>query len=154
MGTTRRYEVTDEEWEVLQDLFPRRSGRGRPPRDPRQILNGVMWILRSGAPWRDVPRRYGPWETVYRRFRKWQSEGVLDRILERLQLRLDEHGHIDWDLWCIDGTSIRASRAAVGGGKKGAPVSLQITLLGAPEADSAAKSISCRIVEDSPSESR
>lgn len=153
MGTTRRYEVTDDEWAVLRDLFPERQGAGRPPRDPRQMLNGVMWILRSGAPWRDVPRRYGPWETVYRRFREWQTQGVLDRILERLQLKLDEHGYIDWDLWCIDGTSIRASRAAAGGGKKGGPVSLRITLLGAPEADSAPKCISCRIVEDSRSES-
>ena len=109
MGTTRRYEVTDDEWAVLRDLFPRRRRVGRPPRDPRQVLNGVMWILRSGAPWRDVPRRYGPWETVYRRFREWQAHGVLDRMLERLQLKLDERGYIDWDLWCIDGTSIRPS---------------------------------------------
>lgn len=129
MKAMRRYEVTDAGWEQIRDLFPvREGGPGRPARDARQMFNGVFWILWSGAPWRDVPPRYGPWETVYCRFRKWQEDGTLDRILERLQLRLDESGYIDWDVWCIDGSSVRAAKAAAGAGKRGAPPSRWITL--------------------------
>lgn len=84
------------------------------------MLNGMMWILRTGAPWRDLPERYGAWETVYGRFRQYRRDGVLDRVLERLQLRLNAEGYIDWDLWCVDGTSIRATRAAGGAAKGGA----------------------------------
>ena len=68
----RRYELTDQEWNRIKDLLPpEKSGkRGRPSKDNRMILNAMVWIARSGAPWRDLPKRYGPWETVYSRFRK------------------------------------------------------------------------------------
>jgi transposase len=82
------------------------------------MLNGMMWILRTGAPWRDLPERYGPWETVYGRFRRWTLDGVITRILKRLQWRLDEEGYIDWDTLYVDGSSIRAAAAAAGA-KKG-----------------------------------
>lgn len=135
----RRYELTDEQWELLKDLFPSNSGqRGRQWRDHRTILNAILWVLRTGAPWRDLPERYGPWQTVYDRFQRWQREGMFDRTLERLQIRLDAEGKIDWDLWCVDGSSIRASHAAAGGGKKGAQKSPKTTLWAAREADSAA----------------
>ena len=117
----RRHELEDAEWELIRDQVPQGSGMGRPRRDDREMLNGMMWILRAGAPWRDLPERYGPWESVYSRFRKWRDEGVLDRIVERLQLHLGEQGRIDTDLWCIDGTSVRAAKAAAGARKKGAP---------------------------------
>jgi transposase len=84
------------------------------------MLSGMMWILRTGAPWRDLPERYGPWKTVYHYFNRWRKEGVFDRILEALQIRLDAKGYVDWDLWCVDGSSIRASRAAAGVSKKAA----------------------------------
>ncbi len=61
----RRYELEDWEWEAIQPCLPKRKRMGRPPRDAREVLNGVFWILRAGAPWRDLPDRYGPWETVY-----------------------------------------------------------------------------------------
>ena len=135
----RRYELTDEQWEFICDLLPSNKGeRGCPWKDHRTILNAILWVLRTGAPWRDLPERYGPWQTVYDRFRRWQREGLFDRILERLQIRLDAEGKIDWDLWCVDGSSIRASRAAAGGGKKGANKSPKTTLWAAREADSAA----------------
>ena len=135
----RRYELTDEQWELLKDSFPSNNGqRGRQWRDHRIILNAVLWILRTGAPWRDLPERYGPWQTVYGRFQRWRREGLFDRILEQLQIRLDADGGIDWDLWCVDGSSIRASRAAAGGGKKGATKSQKTTLWAAREADSGA----------------
>ena len=91
------------------------------------MLNGMMWILMTGAPWRDLPERYGPWETVYRRFREWDRGGVLDRILKRLQWRLDEDGYIDWSELYVDGSSVRASAAAAGAQKKGAPRNRRIT---------------------------
>ena len=132
----RRYELEDWEWEAIQPCLPKRKRMGRPPRDARQVLNGVFWILRAGAPWRDLPERYGAWETVYRRFREWQRQGVIECMLKRLQLRLNQEGHIDLDLWCIDGTSIRAARAAAGAPKKGAPDRKRPKRWGAPAADS------------------
>ena len=118
----RRHELQDSEWELIRDIVaPRRAGKGRRIEDPRRLLNGMMWILRTGAPWRDLPRRYGPWQTVYHHFSAWRREGVIDQVLQELQLRLDENGYIEWDLWCVDGSTVRASRVAAGGGKKGAP---------------------------------
>ena len=116
----RRHELEDREWEQIRDLLPSGGGRGRPWKDHRETLNGMLWILRTGAPWRDLPERYGPWKTVYERFRRWSREGLWDKILQRLQMRLDKQGRSAWDLWCVDGSSIRAHRSAAGGRKKGA----------------------------------
>jgi len=140
----KRHEVTDEQWEVIQPILPKRTAKtGRPPSDPRLMLNGILWILRTGSPWRDLPERFGPWQTVYDHFAKWRALGAYDRILEALHIRLDADGAIDWDLWCIDGSSVRASRAAAGASKKAAAVtrmSRKTTLWAAREADSAASS--------------
>ncbi len=133
----RRHELTDEQWEVLKDLLPAIPTRGRPRRELREVLNAIFWLLRTGAPWRDLPERYGPWQSTYHWFNRWRGDGTWDRMLEALQIRLDREGRIDWDLWCIDGTTIRASRAAAGAGKKGAPKNPQTTLWAAHEADSA-----------------
>jgi len=121
----RRYELTDAQWNLIEDLFPRQTA-GRPRISDRQVLNGILWILCSGAAWRDLPRRYGKWQTVYSRFRRWQESGLFDRILDRLQVELDERGLIDYATWMIDSTSVRASRAAAGApqtlaSKKGDP---------------------------------
>ena len=140
----KRHEVTDAQWEVIQPILPKRTAKtGRPPSDPRLMLNGILWILRTGSPWRDLPERFGPWQTVYDHFAKWRALGAYDRILEALHIRLDADGAIDWDLWCIDGSSVRASRAAAGASKKAAVVtrkSQKTTLWAAREADSAASS--------------
>lgn len=83
------------------------------------MLNGIFWMLHTGAQWRELPERYGKRSTVHDRFTRWNKDGTLDRILERLHMKLDEQGRIDTDLWLIDATNIRASRAAAGGrGKK------------------------------------
>jgi transposase len=113
----RRHELSDGQWELVRDLFPA-QGRGGKWSDHRTALNGVLWRLNTGAPWRDLPERYGRWQTVYHRFNAWRKAGLLDRLLERLQQRLDQAGLIETDLWCIDGTSVRASRAAAGARKK------------------------------------
>lgn len=74
----------------------------------------MMWVLKSGSPWRDMPERYGSWKSVYDRFRRWSDDDTFDRILARLRYRLDKDGSIDWDVWCVDGSSVRAHPAAAG----------------------------------------
>ena len=83
------------------------------------MLDGVLWVMKTGAPWRDLPDRFGPWKTVYERFRRWRTDGTLDRVVARLQRDLDREGLIDWSAFCIDATSVRASRAAAGARKRG-----------------------------------
>ncbi len=148
----KRHEMTDEQWQVIQSFLPARSTRvGRPSRDPRLLLNGMLWILRTGAPWRDLPERFGPWQTVYDHFCRWRRNGVFDRILQALQIRLDRQGRIDWELWCIDGSSVRATRAAAGASKKvsgDTRKNRKITHWAAREADSAANSIWSLTVEE------
>lgn len=115
----RRHELTDEQWALIQPLIPQSTAHtGRPARDRRLILNAIFWILHTGAPWRDLPDRFGPWQTVYHGFALWRRTGVFEKMLRALQVKLDRQGHIDWDLWCLDGTNIRAARAAAGADKK------------------------------------
>jgi len=114
----RRHEISDRDWELVKDLLPARKKRGRKPADSRTMLNGMLWILSTGAPWRDLPERYGRWRTVFDRFSLWSRDGTLDRILNQLQVRLNVQGLIDWDLFSIDGSVVRASRAAAGARKK------------------------------------
>jgi len=140
----KRHELTDEQWELIEPILPKRTATtGRKPRDPRQMLNGILWILRTGAPWRDLPEPFGPWQSVYDYYRNWRNNKTFDRILQVLQIRLDREGKIDWNLWCIDGSSVRASRAAAGALKKvsaNTPRNPKTTLWVAHEADSAANS--------------
>ena len=84
------------------------------------MLNGILWILRTGAPWRDLPDRYGNWQTVYSRFRRWHQAGVWERILTELQADAAFDGTLDGSLALIDGTNIRAHQQAAGARKKGA----------------------------------
>jgi transposase len=114
----KRHELTDQQWELISPFFPANGKRGGQWKDHRTVVNGIFWRLNTGAPWRDLPERYGPWKTVHDRFHKMRRTGLLDRLLEALQVRLDEAGRIDWDLWCIDGSSVRGSRAAAGASKK------------------------------------
>lgn len=114
----RRHELSDAEWAQLQPLLPSVVTRGRYYRDHRTILNGMLYWLHTGVPWRDLPERYGPWQTVYSRFRRWSRTGLWDRILAQLQRELDGLGQIEWTLWCIDGSHVRAHKAAAGAGKK------------------------------------
>ncbi|NWB89453.1 IS5 family transposase [Pseudomonas gingeri] len=115
----KRYELPDEYWELVADLFiePRRGGR--PRADDRLMLNGILWVLCSGAAWRDMPERFGPWSTVYQRFRDWRNRGTFDQMLKRLHIKLNEQGLIDLDTWMIDSTAVKATRASSGAGKKG-----------------------------------
>lgn len=115
-----RHRLSDEQWELIVDLFPQPAKTGRPPTDRRLVVDAVLWILRTGAPWRDLPEDdFGPWETFYGLFNTWSADGTLDEILNRLRSSFIDAGEIDGQLWCIDGTSVRAHRCAGGGGKKG-----------------------------------
>ena len=115
----RRHSLTDDQWELISDIFSAPKATGRPPTDRRLLLDGMFWILRTGAPWRDLPDRFGPWQTVYHWFRQWTNDGTFDEILRRLQAAAVDVHMIEEDLWCVDGTVVRAARCAAGA-KKGA----------------------------------
>lgn len=111
----RRDELTDEQWERLQPLLPPQKPRtGRPAEDHRRILSGILWIHRTGAPWRDVPSGYGPWQTVATRFYRWVKAGVWEHILTTLQQQGDAAGKLDWSQHYVDGTVVRAHQHAAG----------------------------------------
>jgi transposase len=120
-----RADLTDEQWERLEPhLPPRKPKRGRPNCDHRRIVNGILWIARTGAPWRDLPEYYGPWRTVASRFYRWQKAGVWDRVLRTLQSRKDEEGELDWEVHYLDATTVRAHQHAAGakgGTRRGTP---------------------------------
>ncbi len=115
-----RYELTDEQFDRIERLLPPRVGPrgGRPWNHHRRIINGIFWVLRSGAPWRDVPERYGPWQTVYDRFNFWRKDGTWQWILSHLHAALDAEEGIEWSMFCIDGTHVRAARCAAGASEK------------------------------------
>ena len=109
-------DVTDAQWEVLEPLFReyrREDGRGRPWRDSREVLNGVIWVLRTGAPWHDLPLRYPPYQTCHRRFQQWQRRGRLEAILRLVLQDLIERGKIDLEEGAIDASFSEAKKGAL-----------------------------------------
>ena len=117
----KRYELTDQQWQRLAPLLPpQRPRKGRPNHDHRRILNGILWVHRTGAPWRDLPERYGPVGTVSSRFYRWRQAGLWDRILAALQAEADARGEVDWDLHFVDATIVRAHQHAAGARRAGA----------------------------------
>ncbi|WP_422822318.1 transposase [Vreelandella nanhaiensis] len=97
---TGRYELSDQRWQMIKDIVSPPQTMGRPRRNDHQMLNGILWILCSGAQWRDLPERYGPWKTVLQCFRQWRIDGTFDQVLTRLHLR--EDGLMDLDTWMVD----------------------------------------------------
>jgi transposase len=115
-----RGDLTDQEWERLQPLLPpQKPDVGRPAHDHRTIINGILWTLRTGAPWRDLPVRYGKWTTVVSRFYRWRAAGIWQHAFAKLQEQADADGKLDWDKHYVDGTVIRAHQHAAGA--KGGP---------------------------------
>ena len=111
----KRHALADEQWELVEPMVPRKAARtGRPPADRRLMLDAALWVLCTGAPRRDLPERFGPWQTAYDYFAAWRRGGVVAGVMEALQLVLDDRGLIDMEAWCVDGTSVRAARAAAG----------------------------------------
>ena len=133
-----RYDLTDEEFAILKPLLPpeRPSKPGCPYRSHRQVLNGIFWILRTGAPWCDLPSRYGPWSTVSDRYRRWRKQGLWDQtclcdapacrangagrrrqVLDALEAQARQMNQIDFTFGAIDGSVVRAHKAAAGAKK-------------------------------------
>jgi transposase len=112
-------ELTDAQWDRLRPLLPPQKSRtGRPAKDHRTVLNGILWILRTGCPWRTLPERYGSWKTVSSRFYCWTRAGIWDRILAALLRQADTEARLDWSLHFVDSTVFRAHQHAAGA-KKG-----------------------------------
>ena len=109
-----RYDLTDVEWLVIEPLLPRKW-RGVKRVDDRRVLNGIFWVLRSGAPWRDLPERYGPYTTVYNRFNRWRKAGLWDRLMDEITKAYD--GHVQM----IDSSMVRVHQHAAGA-KKGVEI--------------------------------
>ena len=84
----RRHELTDGEWRLVEPLLPRQARGGR-CNNHRTTLSGMLWVLRTGAPWRDLPERFGRWQSVYGRFSRWRRGGTFDRIASAPRIRLD-----------------------------------------------------------------
>jgi len=111
----RHEELTDEQWSLIESLFDKADviqTRGRPPRNAREVLNGVLWILRSGARWGDLPDRFPPYQTCHRRFQQWVKDGRLRKVLETLAEDLETRGKLDLSECFIDGTFVSAKKGA------------------------------------------
>src|SRR5215216_163792 len=100
-------------WEQIAPLLPENGRRGRQWENHRKIINGILWRLRTGAPWQDLPPRYGPWQTCYDRFVRWRRDGTWDRLLSRAQTKSDAVGELEWEL-SVDATIARAHQHAAG----------------------------------------
>ena len=109
----KRYELTTEQWERVKPLLPpeETGKRGRPRKDNRTMLNGMLWIARSGAQWRELPEAYGPWQSVYARFAKWRDDGTLETVFHALS------EDADMENLSMDSTCIKVHESANGGGK-------------------------------------
>jgi transposase len=110
-------DITNEQWQRIAEFIPEPKARpgqsGRPPQDARSVLNGILWILRTGAPWKDLPERYPPRSTCHRRFQQWIRLGVFDKILTALAEDLRDRGGIDLSEGFIDGTFAPAKKGAM-----------------------------------------
>ena len=102
-----RYDLTDSEWSVIEPLLPTRR-RGVKPKKNRKVIDGIFWVLRTGAPWRDLPERYGPYTTVYNRFNRWRKAGIWDRLMDAV---VKSH---DGKVQMIDSSIVRVHQHASG----------------------------------------
>jgi transposase len=106
----RTTELTDEQWERLEPLLPPRKKRGRPRADDRRTLNGLLYVLRTGCRWEDVPREYGSPSTCWRRLKAWEEDGTWERIWRRLLTLLDDQDKIEWVRAFLDGSFVPAKK--------------------------------------------
>ncbi len=110
-------DLKDEQWTVVEPLLPkvarRVDGKGRPRVEDRAILNGILWVLRTGAPWHDIPSRYPPYQTCHRRFQEWVEKGVFEEVLRTLVKDVKERGGLDLTECFIDGSFVIAKKGAL-----------------------------------------
>lgn len=105
-----KYELSDYQWEQIKDeIAPKASTCGRARRDPRELINAIIWVARTGSPWCEIPEKYGAWRTSYNNFRKWTENGTMRRIFEKVMPNREETNEIQ-----LDGTYIRAHQHSAG----------------------------------------
>lgn len=111
-------DLTEEQWTIVQPLIPippkRADGRGRPRIEDRSIMNGILWVMRTGAQWKDMPERYPSYQTCHRRFQEWVKAGAFEEILKALASDLKERGDLDLSECFVDGTFVIAKKGALG----------------------------------------
>ena len=112
-----RGELTDQAWEQIGPWLPGNGRRGQPWAEHRRVINGILWKLRTGAPWRDLPERYGPWQTCYDRLVRWRRDGTWDRLLAHAQTKSDAVGEVEWEI-SLDSSVVRARQHAAGARKQ------------------------------------
>lgn len=117
-------DLTNAQWAFIEPLLPelpkRADGRGRPWRESRDVLNGILWVLRTGAQWSEMPSRYPPYQTCHRRFQQWRAAGVMDRLLQSLAQDLEQRGQINLEECFIDGSFSAAKKGALKSAKPSA----------------------------------
>jgi transposase len=136
-----RGELTDKAWAQIQPLLPASGQPGGRWSDHRMVINGILWKLRTGAPWRDLPERYGPWTTCHDRYVRWRRDGTWDRLLAHAQTKSDAVGEVEWVV-SVDASVIRAHQHAAGarrrparGEPKGGARTRRMRRWGTPGAD-------------------
>jgi len=109
-----RHALTDDQWTILEPLLPKRKTHmGRPPADNRRVLDGILYVLKTGCAWMDLPREYGPYSTAFRRFNQWSADGTWDRIWRTLLSQLDARERLDWAQAFLDGSFVPAKKGAM-----------------------------------------
>ena len=108
-------ELTEKQWKHLQPLLPElpTGRRGRPWRAHREVLDAILWILRTGAPWRDLPKQYPPYQTCHRRFQQWSGDGTLEKLLQGIGEKLEKRRQLNVSECCIDGKFIPAKKGGI-----------------------------------------
>jgi transposase len=109
----RRHELTDEQFKKIEGMLPgNKKCVGVTAKDNKQFINGVLWIYKTGAPWRDLPERYGHWKNVHRRFSRWCKKGIFDKVFRILS------ADADMEFLLMDGTIVKAHQHSAGAQKK------------------------------------
>jgi transposase len=103
-------DLRDDQWELIAPLLPSQKKRGRPRADDRRTLNGILWVLRSGARWKDLPKEYGSRATCHRRLQEWQEQGVWEHLWLIFLGALDQQGKLDWSQAFLDGSFVPAKK--------------------------------------------
>lgn len=114
-------DLKDEQWKLIESILPalptRPDKRGRPWQDSRAVMNGILWVLRTGAPWKALPDRYPPYQTCHRRFQRWATSGIFEKILRMLAQDLKDRGGLDLRECFIDGSFAGAKKGVLPWGK-------------------------------------